>query len=109
MANRINVDITADDAEDGNLVARLIAANLNQNGFEDVTNVAHPVAIERDEEVVAAMNSLSPGIFTTEVVIDVSTFDNTPSAAAVGDDEEFPEPVPSGQDDDDDPVLNSDD
>jgi hypothetical protein len=106
--NRINIDITADDAEDGNLVARLIAANLNQNGFEDVTNVSHPVAIERDEEVVAAMNTLSPGIFQTEVVIDTSTFDTTPAGAAVDDDaEEF-----LGQNADatadDDPVLNSD-
>jgi Tfp pilus assembly protein PilW len=107
--NRINIDITADDAEDGNLVARLIAANLNQSGFEDVSNISHPVAIERDDEVVAAMNTLSPGIFQAEVVIDTSTFDTTPSGAAVGEDDEFPEPVPSGQDDDDDPVLNSDD
>lgn len=107
MTNRINIDITADDAEDGNLAARLIAASFNANGFEDVTNVSHPVAIERDEEVVAAMNTLSPGIFQAEIVIDTSTFDTTPAIGGL-DDDEVPEPEMSGNGDDDDPVLNAD-
>lgn len=109
MANRINVDITADDQADGELTARLVAAALNQNGFEDVTNISHPVAIERDEEVVAAMKNLSPGIFDSEVVIEVSTFAEAPVMAGEGEDDIPGDGIPEANGDDDDDVPGSDD
>lgn len=97
---RINIEVTADDQTDSELVARLITASLNTHGFEDVTNVASPLQNDKEEEVVEAMKGLNPGLFTAEVTVESSTFDET--ATPTADDvpgEEFPE---QGAGDDDD-------
>ena len=104
---RINVAITADDQTEGELVSRLIAASLNNNGFEDVTNTACHHANDQEEEVVEAMRALNPEIFSSEVTIDVSTFEEVdgPEPVAASEDEpgpgigEFPEPSPDNDDD----------
>lgn len=97
---RINIDITADDQGDADLVARHVTATLTQAGFEDVTNISH-THVDRDDEVVEAMRNLSPGIFTSEVVIDTSTFaDSRVTLAGEGDDD-IPGPgIPDSGDDD---------
>lgn len=101
--NRINIDVIGDNQADADLAARLVAATFNQNGFDDVTIVGH-AHIDTDEEVVAAMQNLSPSIFQAEVVIEASVFDDTAPALAGGDDEgpgdTFPDPDNNGDDDD---------
>lgn len=102
-ADSIRIDVTANNQTDADLAARLVAASFNQNGFEDVTNLTHPTHIDRDEEVVAAMRNLSPGIFMSEVIIDASTFEPTEVVGGTDDDvpgESFPEP--DGDDDETD-------
>lgn len=104
--SRINIDITADDQTEGELVSRLIAASLNNNGFEDVTNTACHHANDQEEEVVEAMRNLNPDIFNSEVTIEVGTFENgdEPIVVAGADDEagpgvdEFPEAEPESDD-----------
>ena len=99
--SRINIGVTADDQTDGELVSRLIAVALNNNGFEDVTNTACHHANDQEEEVVEAMRALNPEIFSSEVTIDVQTFEEIDGPAdpiAASNDEpgpgidEFPEP-----------------
>ncbi len=105
--SRINIDITADDQTEGELVSRLIAASLNNNGFEDVTNTACHHANDQEEEVVEAMRALNPEIFSSEVTIDVQTFEEVDGPAdsiAASNDEagpgvdEFPEAEPESDD-----------
>ena len=104
--SRINIDITADDQTEGELVSRLIAASLNNNGFEDVTNTTCHHANDQEEEVVEAMRNLNPEIFNSEITIEVSAFENgdDPVVVAAADDEpgpgvdEFPEPEPESDD-----------
>jgi hypothetical protein len=84
---RINIDVTSDDQADGELVARLITAQLSEAGFEDVTNVSGPTHNDKDEEVLEAMRNLSPAIFNAEVVVDVSTFEVSAVVAGEGDDD----------------------
>ncbi len=104
---RIYIDVSADDQQEGDLTARLIASTLNTNGFDDVVNNAHPTHLDQEEEVVEAMKNLTPGIFQSEVVIDVTPFEDTVELAGVdqpGDDE-----VPEGDDDDgEDPLRDND-
>jgi Tfp pilus assembly protein PilW len=99
---RINVDITADDQADGELVARLITAQLSEAGFEDVTNVSGPTHNDKDEEVLEAMRNLSPAIFNAEVVVDVSVFEETALVAGADDDDipgdQFPDQGPTDDD-----------
>jgi hypothetical protein len=98
---RINIDVTADDQVDADLVARHITSSLTQAGFEDVTNMSH-THVDRDDEVVAAMRNLSPGIFTSEVVVETSTFAESPVMAGEGDDD-IPGPgIPDADTDGDD-------
>jgi hypothetical protein len=104
---RINIDITADDQTEGELIARLIAASLDNNGFTDITNTSGHHANDQEEEVVASMMALNPEIFNSEVTIDVTTFEegDEPITLSAADDEsgpgvgEFPE---AGTDNDDD-------
>lgn len=101
MANesRLNIDVIGDNQADADLAARLVAATFSQNGFDDVTIVGH-AHVDTDEEVVAAMQNLSPSIFQAEVVIEASVFEASPALAAEGDDgpgDTFPEP--DGDDD----------
>ena len=106
-ASRINIDITADDQTEGELVSRLIAASLNNNGFEDVTNTSGHHTNDQEEEVVEAMRALNPEIFSSEITIEVGVFeeDETAVIMAAADDEngpgldEFPEPSPGNVDD----------
>lgn len=77
MASRINVDITADDQSDGELVARLITANLSAHGFDDVTNNSSLLDDDKEDEILEAMRTLNPSIFNSEVVLEVSTFEET--------------------------------
>lgn len=105
--SRINIDITADDQTEGELVSRLIAASLNNNGFEDVTNTSCHHANDQEEEVVEAMRALNPEMFSSEITIEVSLFEegDEPVILAGADDEngpgldEFPEPGPDNDDD----------
>lgn len=107
---RINIEVTADDPNDSELVARLVTASLNTHGFEDVTNVSAPTHTDKEEEVVEAMRNLSPSIFTAEVTVESSTFDESDGIGGTDDvpGEEFPEQeggdddeiVPRGGDDD---------
>lgn len=96
--SRINIDVTAEDQSDGELVARLISASLNAHNFDDVTNVSNLTHQDTEDEVVEAMRNLNPAIFASEVVIDVQPFE--PDQASSPDDVpgigEFPEP---GEDD----------
>lgn len=103
---RINIDITADDQTEGELVSRLIAATLNNNGFEDVTNTSGHHANDQEEEVVEAMRALNPEMFNSEITIDVSTFEEIEDISPIVVDEEagpgvdeFPEPSPDSDDD----------
>ena len=104
---RINIDITADDQTEGELVARFIATALTNNGFDDVTNTSGHHANDQEEEVIEAMRSLNPEMFNSEVTIDTTTFEEgeEPITIAGADEEnapgldEFPEPE-SGNDDD---------
>jgi hypothetical protein len=97
MANesRLNIDVIGDNQADADLAARLVAATFNQNGFDDVTIVGH-AHVDTDEEVVAAMQNLSPSIFQAEVVIEASVFEESNAMAAEGGDEgpgnPFPDP-----------------
>lgn len=105
---RIQIDITADDQSTADLAARGVAAWFSNNGFEDVTNNTHPTHIDRDEEVVAAIQAISPMMFQAEVVIDAGVFEES-SVLAGTDGEEgpgdvFPEPT-----DDDDEIPRIDD
>jgi hypothetical protein len=104
---RINIDITADDQVDADLVGRHITASLTQAGFEDVTNISH-THVDRDDEVVAAMRNLSPGIFNAEVTIETSVFAESPVMAGEGEDD-IPGPgIPDGGGDDDDDAPGDD-
>ena len=90
---RISIEVMADDQSDGELVSRLITANLNAHGFDDVTNVACPTHNDQEEEVVEAMHNLNPSLFQYEVSIDVSLFDNEPALAGADQpgEDEFPD------------------
>lgn len=105
-ANSVSIDITADDQVEGELIARLVSASLNANGFEDVTNTSCHYSNEQEEEVVLAMWALNPEIFTYEITIEVSAFeDDGAEALAAADNEpgpgleEFPDPLPGNDDD----------
>lgn len=101
----IRIDVTANNQTDADLASRLIAASFNQNGFEDVTNLSHPIHIDRDEEVVEAMRNLSPSIFNAEVTIEAGVFEATENVVAgidddgVGPGETFPDPNADDGDD----------
>lgn len=108
MAGRINIDISADDQAEADLAARLVAATFNSHGFDDVTNNSHPTHLDQEEEVVEAMRNLTPGIFGSEVVIDVTPFEDTVTLAGAdqpGDDEVLEGPE---EDDGDDPLGDRD-
>lgn len=93
---RINIDVTSDDQSDSDLVARLIVATLNTHGFEDVTNVTTPTHVDKEEEVVEAMQNLNPSIFSAEVVVEASVFEESAAIAGSADEvpgEEFPDPA----------------
>ena len=91
---RINIDITADDQSDGELVSRLIATTLTGNDFIDVTNTGSLHHTDTDVDVLESMRNLSPSIFASEVTIDVDTFD-TPGDEVPGIGE-----FPTGDEDD---------
>lgn len=84
----ININIIADDRDDAEIAARLVAATFNSNGFEDVTNNSHPTHIDREEEVVEAMRNLNPSIFQSEVVIDVLDSTDVEAGIAAGSDDD---------------------
>lgn len=97
----INIDISAEDQADGDMVARLITATLTGSGFEDVTNISGPAHQDTDVEVLEAMRNLNPMIFQSEIIVDVSPLEIAPPIS--GEDgpgiNEFPEPGPDEDDD----------
>lgn len=105
---RFNIDITADDQSDGEMLARLVTAQLSSAGFEDITNLSGPTHNDKDEEVLEAMRNLTPSIFNAEVVLDVSVFE--PSAVLAGTaDDDIPGDVFPEQGDGDDDAIPGDD
>lgn len=90
--SRIDINISAEDQSDGELVARLVNSTLNHNGFTDVALIHNSGSDqETNEDVLEAMRNLSPSVFSSEVTIGVSAFEEDEVVAA-GDDEEFPPP-----------------
>lgn len=90
--SRIDINISAEDPADGELVSRLVNSTLNHSGFTDVELVHNSGSDqETNDDVLQAMRNLSPSIFTSEVTIGVSAYEEEePRTGEPG--EEFPEP-----------------
>lgn len=94
--SRIDINISAEDQTDGDLVSRLVTAALTNNGFEDVTSMTHNTHVESEEDVIVAMRGLNPSIFASEITVAVSDYESElPDAvddSARPGDETFPDP-----------------
>ena len=89
---RIDINVSAEDQSDGELVSRLINSTLNHNGFTDVALVHNSGSDqETNEDVLEAMRNLSPSVFSSEVTIGVSEFEED-EVVVPGEGEEFPTP-----------------
>lgn len=73
--SRIDINISAEDPTEGDLVSRLLTSALTNNGFEDVTSMTHNTHIETQEDVVIAMRGMNSSIFTSEITIGVSNYE----------------------------------
>lgn len=73
---RIDINVSAEDPADGELVSRLINSTMNHNGFTDIDLLQHTGNHqETNEDVLESMRNLSPSIFSSEVTIGVSAFE----------------------------------
>lgn len=74
--SRIDINVSAEDPADGELVSRLINSTMNHNGFTDIELLGHTGNHqETNDDVLVAMRNLSPSIFSSEVTIGVSDYE----------------------------------
>lgn len=100
---RIDINIAAEDPVEGDFVGRLVTAALTTNDFDDVTSSVHSAHQETEEDVVAAMRNLNPVIFSAEITVGVTPFEEALiDADAPAGDTEFPSPESEDSEDPDD-------
>lgn len=93
---RIDINVSAEDSVDGDLVSNLISTTLTTHGFTDVANVGSVNNYQTDPEVLTAMRNLSPSIFDSEITVGISEYEPPESADGIEEglpgNEEFADP-----------------